>query len=108
MAQNFKFKIGERAFLVSKDEFYRGEVEVVGVICRGDDPKNNLYKIEVLGDFDKKFLPDIAFEYELYPRYNVSDNEDSFPEHSGHEIVENFAMGKSFKYCRTCQDEVLS
>jgi hypothetical protein len=27
--------------------------------------------------------------------------------HSGHEIVENYAGGKAFKYCRNCKTEVI-
>jgi hypothetical protein len=28
------------------------------------------------------------------------------PDHAGHEIVENIAGGKAFKYCRNCKVEV--
>lgn len=36
----------------------------------------------------------------------LSDTEDDPMKHQDHEIIDNIVLGKTFKYCRTCKEEV--
>lgn len=45
----------------------------------------------------------------MFPSGHLGDSLDypvSLPRHDGHEVVDNQVMGKAFRYCRDCKEEV--
>lgn len=45
----------------------------------------------------------------MFPFGGTGDSLDamvSTPSHNGHEVVDNQVMGKAFRYCRDCKEEV--
>jgi hypothetical protein len=91
--QGYDLAYGSRSIFAKSDELiHRGDPKVQGLIL------GNPYLPE-----DKAFLmnPDGSVGAVIN---NIGGTfKDS---HDGHEVVENYAGGKSFKYCRRCKVEV--